>query len=140
MLRRAGAAGALLALPALLAACGDDEAATSGAAGTPTSTPSGTPAGGGRPEIKSKTVIFADYGGAESDEHKNVFFDPFFEELGVRVKTVTNDPAKFALMSERKRPIWDIAELDGFQVIQLFNKGLLVESPEWVTRCDLVPE
>jgi putative spermidine/putrescine transport system substrate-binding protein len=138
MLRRAGASGALLALPGLLAACGGDDSASQGSV-TSAGTPSGTPASG-RPEIKSKTVIFADYGGAESDEHKNVFFDPFFEETGVRVKTVTNDPAKFALMSERKRPIWDIAELDGFQVIQLFNKDLLEKSPDWVTRCDLVPE
>jgi putative spermidine/putrescine transport system substrate-binding protein len=134
MMRRLGATGAVLALPNLLAACGGgDEKAASGGA-------TATPAAGGRPEIKSKTVIFADYGGAESEQHKKVFFDPFLKETGIRVTTVTDDPAKFAIMSQRKRPIWDIAELDGFQVIQLFNKGLLVESPEWVAKCDLVPE
>jgi putative spermidine/putrescine transport system substrate-binding protein len=136
-LRRAGLAGAALTLPAFLAACGGDSGSE---AATGTTASGGTTAAAAKPKVTSKSVVFADYGGAESDAHKEIFFKQFTKETGCAVKTVTNDPAKFRLMSQRGRSVWDIAELDGFQAIQLFDEGLLAESPEWVTKCDLVPE
>jgi putative spermidine/putrescine transport system substrate-binding protein len=135
-LRRAGLVAGALALPALFAGCGDDGNSASGA----TTTTSTTPSSGAKPKVTSKQVIFGDYGGAESEQHHKVFFDDFTKQTGARVKSVTNDPAKFALQSKRGRSTFDIAELDGFQAIQFHNEGLLEQSPEWVTQCDLVPE
>jgi putative spermidine/putrescine transport system substrate-binding protein len=87
LLKRAGLAGSLLAMPSLLAACGDDEGEGGG-----TSAPTSSAPAGESPEltklldgIKSKQVIIGNYGGTTEDARRAAFWDPFTERTGVKV-------------------------------------------------------
>jgi putative spermidine/putrescine transport system substrate-binding protein len=89
LLKRAGIAGSFIAMPSLLAACGDDE--ESGGGGSSGGTSSSAPAGES-PEltklldgIKSKQVIIGNYGGTTEDSRRVAFWDPFTERTGVKV-------------------------------------------------------
>jgi putative spermidine/putrescine transport system substrate-binding protein len=112
LLRRAGlAGGSMLTLPAILAACGDDDSGSSGdASGSST-----TAASDESPElaklldsIKSKEVIIASYGGTTEDARKKAFWDPFAKRTGVKVIQTDADYAKAQTMMQGKaKAAWD---------------------------------
>lgn len=114
-----------MALPSLLAACGDDD----------------TDAGGkGAGDIKSDTAVFADYGGTVRAARGEAFFRPFQDEIGVRVVPADADPSKLQLFAKSNRSEWDLLDTDGWDVVRFAREGLLEPLPPSVTRCDLVPK
>jgi putative spermidine/putrescine transport system substrate-binding protein len=82
-LGRAGLGVGALALPGLLASCGDDEGDS--AAG---SRPSTSTASSGLDElmadVTSKQLVIAGYGGTTQDARSEIFVKPFAKEVGVR--------------------------------------------------------
>jgi putative spermidine/putrescine transport system substrate-binding protein len=97
MLQRAGVAGGMLALPALLAACGSsgDSGGSTGASTASSTTASTTAAAGGSYEEQlqalmdkakgTRQVIMANYGGTTEEARKKAFWDPFTQASGIRV-------------------------------------------------------
>jgi putative spermidine/putrescine transport system substrate-binding protein len=128
--RRAMLQAALLAGAAgTLAACGGGgtQGATSGGQARSTG-----------PNVTSKQVVYADYGGALSEANKAVYFDSFQKEYGAAVTIAPADGARFILEAQNERNQVDLMEADGFFTVNLAGQGLLEKLPDWVRRSDLV--
>jgi putative spermidine/putrescine transport system substrate-binding protein len=84
-LGRAGLGVGALALPALLASCGDDSGDSAGGSGSSAST-SAEASGLDKlmADVKSKQIVIAGYGGTTQDARSEVFITPFAKEVGVR--------------------------------------------------------
>jgi putative spermidine/putrescine transport system substrate-binding protein len=122
--------GAVLAAP-ILAACGKDDSPAAAA-----------PRGDLGPlyeGIKSREVVYADYGGLTDDARQAVFFSTFEEATGINVVTAEADSARFRLMAESGKSEWDSMDTDGFDVVDFAEAGLLQKLPAEVTRADMVP-
>src|SRR5215207_2945807 len=82
-LGRAGLGVGALALPGLLASCGDDEGDSGAGSRSSTST-----ASSGLDElmadVTSKQLVIAGYGGTTQDARSEIFVKPFAKEVGVR--------------------------------------------------------
>ncbi|WP_033288949.1 ABC transporter substrate-binding protein [Amycolatopsis jejuensis] len=113
-----------LAVPSLLSACGD-AAGSKGYKGH---------------ELKSTSLVLADYGGVVRTASEKAMYAPFTKETGIGISYAENDVAKLRLMAEKKRTVWDISVLDGFDLYPLIQAGLVQKLPDWVTRNDLVPD
>ena len=122
--RYAVLATCLLALATGVTACGGDDEAS----------------GDGGSEIKSDTVVFADYGGTTRIARSAAFLAPFSREFGVRPVFADADPAKLALFAESKSAEWDLIDLDSWDTVRFSEQGLLAKLPADVTRADLVPK
>lgn len=129
LLQRGSVAFGALAAPGLLTACGDDDGSSSKAGRSD-----------GKYDIDSDVVVYADYGGTTRTARQEAYFKPFTELTSVRVVPADADPAKMILFAERERSEWDVINTDGFDVIRFANDGLIRPLPDWVTKCDLVPE
>lgn len=92
------------------------------------------------PPIKSKSVVFANWGGDTGTAMKEVMFDSFQKEYGVTVATPAASFSKFELMAQSGTAQWDSVDADGFAAVQFIDKGILQPLPDWVTRVDGVPE
>lgn len=92
------------------------------------------------PAIKSKSVVFANWGGDTGEAMKAVMFDSFEREYGVKVATPAASFSKFELMAASETAQWDAVDADGFAAVQFIEKGILQPLPDWVTRVDGVPE
>ena len=84
-LGRAGLGVGALALPGLLASCGDDSGDSAGGSGSSTSTSAES---SGLDElmadVTSKQLVVAGYGGTTQDARSEIFIKPFAKEVGVR--------------------------------------------------------
>lgn len=124
LLRRSGLLAGAVAVPSLLAACGDDQPA---------------PQGDGK-SLESDSAVFADYGGTVRAARGTAFFRPFEQAVGVRVISADADPSKLQLFAKSNRAEWDLLDTDGWDVIRFAKQGLLDALPADVAQCDLVPE
>ncbi len=134
-LQRAAALTGVAITPGLLAACGsDDEGGGGGSAAS-----GGEPDTSKWPEITSKEVVLAGFGGLTYDVRRKVEFDPFTEASGAKVIDAPWDYGKFVAMLESPRPEWDMIDFDGFSMIGLLDSGSkLAKLEPWVRRCDMV--
>lgn len=90
---------------------------------------------------KSKTVVFADYGGSSGEARRKAVYNAF--EKKYKIKVIGDglaDPARFQLMMESQRSQWDSMDANGYHIVNWVKKGLLQKYPAWVTQCELVPE
>lgn len=129
MLKRAGIGAGVLALPGILAACGDDEDSSSGSDSSGGSASSG-PAGED-PEltklldaITSDSVIVATYGGSTEAARKAAFWDSFTERTNVKVITpdITGTLGDDQLNGKVK-PRWDSFHASSYQVLFSLKTG-----------------
>jgi putative spermidine/putrescine transport system substrate-binding protein len=116
----------LLVLAAAATGCGDDDGGDEASAG-------------GNRDVKSDTVVFADYGGTTRTARSEAFLTPFSNEFDVRPVFADADPAKLALFAERESAEWDLIDLDSWDVVRFSEQDLLAKLPADVTRVDLVP-
>lgn len=91
-------------------------------------------------DLKSDTVVFADYGGTTRAARTKAFFSPFEAETGVRVISDNADPAKLKLFAERGRADWDFIDLDAWDLIRFARQDTLAKLPPNVPRDPVVPE
>jgi putative spermidine/putrescine transport system substrate-binding protein len=127
MLKRAGIGASMLALPGILAACGDDE--DSGAAAQ--SDGGSTAKAGESPEltklldaVTSSSVIVATYGGTTEAARKAAFWDSFTERTGCKVVTpdVTGTLGDDQL-SGKIKPRWDAYHNSAYQTLYSSQNG-----------------
>jgi len=126
LLQRGSVAVGALGVPGLLASCGGDDDGNPKTTGTDASR-----------DISGK-VIYADYGGTTREASQAAFYTPFEKETGVPVVPGDVDTSKMRLFAENKRSEWDLANLDGWEVVDFAEKGWLEELPDWVKKTDLV--
>ena len=116
----------VLAFALALASCGgDDEPAESASQ---------------QGDIKSDTVVFADYGGTTRTARTEAFLAPFSSDTSVRAVSADADPAKLQLFADNQKADWDLIDMDGWDVVRFSEQGLLEKLPADVARVDLVPE
>ena len=134
LLRRAAGLGALALAPGVLAACGDDEETAGGTGGT-------SDVSSKWPDITSKEVVLAGFGGLTYQVRHRVEFDPFTEASGAKVVDAPWDYGKFVAMLDSPKPEWDMIDFDGFSMVGLLESGSkLAKLEPWVRRCDMVDE
>lgn len=137
-LQRAAALTGVAMTPALLAACGGDD---EGGGGGGSAASGGEPDTSKWPEITSKEVVLAGFGGLTYDVRRKVEFEPFTEASGAKVIDAPWDYGKFVAMLESPRPEWDMIDFDGFSMVGLLDSGSeLAKLEPWVRRCDMVDE
>lgn len=106
------AGGSVVAAPSFLAACASGSA---------------------------KEVVFADYGGTTGKARRDIFFDPFEKETGIKVSQANADPAKYQMMGTGKiANQWDGLDAENFLVARYYNQDLLAKLPKSVARADYV--
>src|SRR5690606_16355643 len=86
------------------------------------------------------TVVYGFFGGDFGASQKEIMFDTFTAETGVRVATPATDFSRFRLMAERGNPQWDATDADSFIAAEWIEEGLVSKFPDDVRRCDLLPE
>lgn len=135
LINRAAVVAGLAITPGLLAACGGEESSSGGAASSATDTPDTSK----WPEITSKEVILAGFGGLTYQVRRQIEFNPFTQKSGAKVVDAPWDYGKFVAMLESDKPEWDMIDFDGFSMIGLLDSGSkLAKLEPWVRRCDLV--
>ena len=129
------ATGGTLLAPLLLAACGSDSDTTA----TPSTAPSGVDAKW--PELTSRQVVMAGFGGETYDVRQKLEFDPFTKLSGARVTQASWDYGKFTAMVAKPAPEWDMIDFDGYSIAALNEAGTPTgKLADWVRRCDLVDQ
>lgn len=130
-LKKTGAMGLAALAPAALAACGRGD--NGGGASNATTQEVDWP------ELTSKEVVFATFGGLTYEVIREVSLDPFTDLTGVKVVEAPWDYGKFIAMLDSKNPEWDMIDFDGFSIAGLVDSGAgLAKLEPWVRRCDLV--
>ena len=147
------AGGAAVSIPGLLSACAADTTSTptsAPASSVPTSgaaTPSASAAGyvfpadvnAKWPQITSKEVVVANFGGESQDVRREDIYTPFTELTGANVVDATWDYGKFMSMVNAPDPEWDTIDFDGYSVVGLILGGTPpAKLADWVRRCDMV--
>lgn len=92
------------------------------------------------PPIKSKSVVYANWGGDFAAATKEAMFDSFEKEYGIKISTPSANYSKFEVMADSETAQWDAIDADGFAASQFKEKGILQPLPDWVTRVEGVPE
>lgn len=90
--------------------------------------------------LAGTTVVFADFGGTVRDIRRKVFFEPFEQATNARVISADMDMARFQLMAERGRGEWDLADLNGSDVVRFYDSGGLLKLPDYVKKSEYTPE
>lgn len=134
------AGAGVASMPGLLAACGGSS--------TTTTSNSGAKAGAipsdidsKWPEITSKEVVLAGFGGETYDVRHSIEFTPFQKLSGANVVDAPWDYGKYLNMVASKSPEWDMIDFDGYSVVGLIQAGTApAKLADWVRRCDLVDE
>mgnify|MGYP001242959049 CR=1 FL=1 len=140
-LKLALAGGGALAAPGLLSAC-----AASDTTGTSSSGSSGTftlpsDINAKWPEIKSREVVLAGFGGETYEVRHRLIFDQFTKLSGAKVVDAPWDYGKFLNMVDSPSPEWDMIDFDGYSLVGLIKSGKApAKLADWVRRCDLVDE
>lgn len=132
-LRDLGLVTGAVAVAPWLGACGD-----ASSTGTSPSTAVGSTAYR-KLRTTSSEVIWSDFGGVTRDVRKQVYFEPFEKEYGIKVLIAEPDYAKFAQGAKDGTPTYDMFDLGAGQHIALVDQGLLQKLPPEVTRTDVVP-
>lgn len=91
-------------------------------------------------DLSGQTIVFADFGGTLRDIRRKVFFDPFEQATKARVISADMDMARFQLMADRGRGEWDLADLNGSDVVRFHGSGGLMKLPDHVTKSEYVPQ
>ena len=94
----------------------------------------------GAQDLKSDTVVFADYGGTTRAARMEAYFKPFEAKTSVRVVPDNADPSKLKLFAENKRADWDFIDLDAWDLIRFARQDALAKLPPGVARNEAVPE
>ena len=137
-LHRAAALTGVALTPGLLAACGGDDSESAGGGGAESA---GKPDTSKWPDITSKEVVLAGFGGLTYQVRHRVEFDPFTEASGAKVVDAPWDYGKFVAMLDSPKPEWDMIDFDGFSMVGLLESGSkLAKLEPWVRRCDMVDE
>lgn len=145
------AGGAAVSIPGLLSACAAETTSTpstSSAAGSSApAASSAAPAGyvfpadvnANWPQITSKEVVVANFGGESQDVRREIVYTPFTELSGATVVDATWDYGKFLNMVTAPNPEWDTIDFDGYSVVGLILGGTPpAKLADWVRRCDMV--
>src|SRR5688572_15783111 len=107
-LHRAAALTGVALSPGLLAACGGDDESGGGGGGGGGSSADGAPDTSKWPEITSKQVVLAGFGGLTYQVRRKIGFTPFEQESGAKVVDAAWDYGKFVAMLDSSRPEWDM--------------------------------
>ena len=136
LLSRAAAITGVAFAPGLLAACGSDSStSSSGGSGAA----AGQPDTSKWPDITSKEVILAGFGGLTYQVRHQIEFNGFTAKSGAKVVDAPWDYGKFVAMLKSNKPEWDMIDFDGFSTVGLLESGSkLAKLEPWVRRCDLV--
>jgi putative spermidine/putrescine transport system substrate-binding protein len=129
-------AGGALVAPSVLAACGSPS--TGGAGGA---TASALPADVNArwPQITSREVVLAGFGGETYQIRDEESFAPFAEVSGARVVQAPWDYGRYLQMVAAPNPEWDMIDFDGYSVAALVQGGTPpARLADWVRRSDLV--
>jgi putative spermidine/putrescine transport system substrate-binding protein len=136
MLARLGLiAGSAILGPPLLAACGssDDDGGGGGGAAAPDGIDADWP------EITSRQVVLAGFGGETYEIRQEIMFDQFTELSGASVTQASWDYGKFLEEVAAESPEWDMIDFDGYSVAAMILGGTPpARLADWVRRCDLV--
>ncbi len=128
-------AGAI-SVPSLLAGCGGSSTNTS-SDGPTAAVPTDIDANW--PQITSKEVVLAGFGGETYEVRHSLLFDPFTKLSGATVVDAPWDYGKYVNMIDSKSPEWDMIDFDGYSVVALIEGGTPpAKLEDWVRRCDLV--
>ena len=128
-------AGAI-SVPSLIAGCGGSSTNTS--SGGPTAAVP-TDIDAKWPQITSKEVVLAGFGGETYEVRHSLLFDPFTKLSGATVVDAPWDYGKYVNMIDSKSPEWDMIDFDGYSVVALIEGGTPpAKLEDWVRRCDLV--
>lgn len=128
-------AGAI-SVPSLIAGCGGSSTNTS--SGGPTAA-APTDIDAKWPQITSKEVVLAGFGGETYEVRHSLLFDPFTKLSGATVVDAPWDYGKYVNMIDSKSPEWDMIDFDGYSVVALIEGGTPpAKLEDWVRRCDLV--
>lgn len=132
------AGAGVASMPGLLAAC-SGSSTTSTRSSSSVAIPSGIDAKW--PEITSKEVVLAGFGGETYDVRHSIEFTPFQKLSGANVVDAPWDYGKYLNMVASKSPEWDMIDFDGYSVVGLLQAGTApAKLADWVRRCDLVDE
>jgi putative spermidine/putrescine transport system substrate-binding protein len=126
-------AGGALVAPSVLAACGSPAPAATA--------PSAAPANVNArwPQITSREVVLAGFGGETYQIRDEQSFTPFTEVSGARVVQAPWDYGKYLQMVAAPNPEWDMIDFDGYSVAALVQGGTPpARLADWVRRSDLV--
>lgn len=134
------AGAGVASMPGLLAACGGSSTTTTSSGGAKAGAiPSGIDSKW--PEITSKEVVLAGFGGETYDVRHSIEFTPFQKLSGANVVDAPWDYGKYLNMVASKSPEWDMIDFDGYSVVGLVQAGTApAKLADWVRRCDLVDE
>ncbi|MFE2431933.1 extracellular solute-binding protein [Streptomyces sp. NPDC059373] len=128
LLRNAGiTAGALLA-PGLLSACASEATGSASAAAS----------SGPLSRIKSKSLVFADFGGTTRAARQTAYFDSFTKETGVKVVTTIPADAKMYAMEDGEDGPYDELPVGQYELYGALEHDSMATLPSDVTRNDQV--
>ncbi|ROO89128.1 putative spermidine/putrescine transport system substrate-binding protein [Actinocorallia herbida] len=124
-LRAATIGAGAVAAPGLLTACGSGEEAA-------VSAPTSGPLSG----IKSKQVVYADFGGTTREARVKAFFDSFTKETGVKVVPTMTVDAVQAKMQDGEKGDYDALPAGVYELYRSLKLGHIEKLPADVTRND----
>jgi putative spermidine/putrescine transport system substrate-binding protein len=125
-LGRAGLGVGALALPGLLAACGDDDSGGSSAGSGSTTATSAESSGIDKllADVKSKQIVIAGFGGTTQDARSEIFIKPFAEKVGVRPLEPTVEGSLGDDMILGKAPAkWDMSHSSNWFIPYALKNG-----------------
>lgn len=139
LLKLALAGSGALTVPGLLSACAGSTTTSSASGSSSFKLPADINAKW--PEITSKEVVLAGFGGETYDTRHKLVFDPFTKLSGAAVVDAPWDYGKYLNMVASKSPEWDAIDFDGYSVVSLIQTGTPpAKLADWVRRCDLVDQ
>ena len=143
LLKLALAGGGALTVPGLLSACAGSTTSSGGGGGGTASSGFTLPddLDATWPEITSKQVVLAGFGGETYAKRHELVFGPFSELSGATVVDAPWDYGKYLNMVAAASPEWDCIDFDGYSTVALVQSGTSpAKLADWVRRCDLVDE
>lgn len=91
------------------------------------------------PEITSKELVLAGFGGLTYEIRHAVIFNQFTKISGAQVVDAPWDYGKYLNMVTAASPDWDMIDFDGYSTVALIQSGTApAKLADWVRRCDLV--
>jgi putative spermidine/putrescine transport system substrate-binding protein len=141
LLKLALAGTGALTVPGFMSSCASSTTSSSGGSGSSSSGSFKLPSDidANWPDITSKEVVLAGFGGETYDTRHKLVFDPFTKLSGATVVDAPWDYGKYLNMVDAKSPEWDAIDFDGYSVVSLIQSGKPpAKLADWVRRCDLV--
>jgi putative spermidine/putrescine transport system substrate-binding protein len=129
-IRNAGAGAAALALPGLLTACGSGGSSSSASKKTTLTGPLA--------DIKSKQVVYGDFGGTTRDARVKAFFDSFTQETGVKVVPTLEVDAVQSKMEKGEKGSFDALPVGQYELYRSLKYDSIQALSTGVTRNDVL--